>query len=98
MKTMKMPSGYIAIEQTERYDLSGGYRFFSEPILAVSKFIFPEKKIAGESRSGYFPTFILVPEAVFLDYVALRVSRFLQAFWTESACERCGDASVGCKM
>lgn len=74
---MRMPSNYVAIKQAEQCDLAGGYGFISEPILAVSKFVFPADKIAGESRGGYYPTFILVPEAVFWDYAALRVSNLL---------------------
>lgn len=77
MKTIKMPSNYTAIEHPEQNCICGGSGLLSGSIYAAAKFIFPDEKVAGESRGGYYPTFILVPEAVFLDYAALRVANCL---------------------
>lgn len=77
MKNLKLPSHCAIIECAELGDICGGGGFLSDAVSAAAKFVFPESKIAGESRSGYYPTFILVPEAIFLDYAALRFSNFL---------------------
>lgn len=77
MKKLKMPSHYATVEPPDQRTSCGGGGLFSGAIGAAASFLFPEEKIAGESRGGYYPTFILVPEAIFLDYAALRVSNFL---------------------
>lgn len=74
---MKMPAKYTAIARNEQSDICGGRGLISDFLCDASQFIFPDEKIAGESKSGYYPTFILVPEAIFLDYTALRVSNLL---------------------
>lgn len=77
MKNLVLPSNCAIIGQFEQEQFCGGCGFLSDSIYAAAKFIFPEKKIAGESRGGYYPTFILVPEALFLDYAALRAANLL---------------------
>lgn len=76
MKNLKLPANYTPVAPAEQHRLAGGC-LVSGSLRAAAQFVFPEKEIAGESRTGYYPTFILVPEAVFLDYAALRVSNFL---------------------
>lgn len=77
MKNLKLPSSYTLVERAEQNSLGGGSGIVSASIYAAAKFVFPEDKIAGESRGGYYPTFILVPEAVLLDYAALRAAKLL---------------------
>lgn len=88
MKNLSLPSNCTVIESPDQNCIYGGCGFISDSVYAVAKFIFPAEKIAGESRSGYYPTFILIPEAVFLDYAALRMSNLL--FKAASRLEKAG--------
>lgn len=88
MKNIKMPAKYSALDSVEQQSLGGGYGVISGAVLAAAKFFLPESKIAGESRGGYYPTYILVPEAVFWDYAALKVYGFL--YRAAGAIERMG--------
>lgn len=72
MKKLKMPSSYTSISGGEQASLCGGC--VSELFHTAANVFYPEEKVAGVSR-GYSPTVILVPEALFIDYAFLRVSK-----------------------